>query len=377
MNSASNRGKGDAMKIGIVTKHNSINYGAVLQAYALQQFLQAEQIASEIIDFGERTVSVRRGRPSSPRALLDFAVTAAHRRALETSLARFNSFLDDNMTLTRRFHTEQELEEQYSQPEILLSGSDQVFHPLQLTPRYYLRFARPETVRASYAASMGVTAIPPQNRERYLDALQQFDFLSVREKTAQQLLQNELSRPVSVHIDPIFLPEQWESVERPADPGFRYILCYLLYRPKWINEYLRALKKKLGLKTVLIDLTGSYRGIYCDKTVRDAGPQEFLWLFQHAEYVVTSSFHGAAFSIRMQKPFSALVNPSAPMRISDLLATFGLEHRRLDACPADSFPPADGEDLQGVPSVIRSQREKARQYVEQITAEAEKRRRLQ
>ena len=47
MNSASNRGKGDAMKIGIVTKHNSINYGAVLQAYALQQFLQAEQIASD------------------------------------------------------------------------------------------------------------------------------------------------------------------------------------------------------------------------------------------------------------------------------------------------------------------------------------------
>ena len=39
------------MNIGIVTFHRALNYGAVLQAYALQKFLDSLKIDSSVVDY--------------------------------------------------------------------------------------------------------------------------------------------------------------------------------------------------------------------------------------------------------------------------------------------------------------------------------------
>ena len=51
----------------------------------------------------------------------------------------------------------------------------------------------------------------------------------------------------------------------------------------------------------------SYHAIVCKaygiKVMYDAGPSEFLNLIKNAEYVLTNSFHGTAFSIIFEKNF--------------------------------------------------------------------------
>ncbi len=39
------------MKIGIITTHWALNYGAVLQSFALEKYLQAQGYDCEIVDF--------------------------------------------------------------------------------------------------------------------------------------------------------------------------------------------------------------------------------------------------------------------------------------------------------------------------------------
>ena len=61
----------------------------------------------------------------------------------------------------------------------------------------------------------------------------------------------------------------------------------------------------------------------------ELGPQEWVGLISGASYVITDSFHGTAFSINFNKPFTTLVNPVSNMnsRVLSILNIMGLEDR--------------------------------------------------
>ena len=106
-----------------------------------------------------------------------------------------------------------------------------------------------------------------------------------------------------------------------------------------------------------------FRNIYHNKMIRSAGPQEFLWLFEHAEKIITSSFHGTAFSLVFEKPFWAVVNPHSPSRISDLLSLFGAGKaiaRDFEGEPATL-------DFARIGQVGEEQRERALDYLKKAT----------
>ena len=112
-----------------------------------------------------------------------------------------------------------------------------------------------------------------------------------------------------------------------------YILAYLLgykFNPHpYVDYMVKYLHRKTGYKVVLLNVADTRMWFTPDSVrLRKVGPSEFVYLFKHASLVVTTSFHGTAFSVIYNKPFYALVQSnSQDDRISSLLKLLGLEER--------------------------------------------------
>ena len=203
--------------------------------------------------------------------------------------------------------------------DIYLAGSDQIWHPNLCRKLFFLDFVHDNKPKISYAASMGNTEIPSPKRQLLQQLLNNIDIISVREFKAKEILQQFTTKRLEVHVDPTFLlnMDQWRSLEKPCSASEEYILVYPIYWNKSYDDELKILKKKTGLKIIALNCKKNI--CYADEYYLDCGPREFLWLIDHARYIVTSSFHGVAFSIIFQKKFATIIDPANPDRIKNIL----------------------------------------------------------
>ena len=68
-----------------------------------------------------------------------------------------------------------------------------------------------------------------------------------------------------------------------------------------------------------------------DKFIQAAGPKEFINLFKYASFIITSSFHGVAFSINFQKDFVVIRHGTRMERIESLLDIIGQRKRIISS----------------------------------------------
>ena len=351
------------MKASVITMTKTYNYGATLQAYALQEYVRSMGHECDIVDHmgydGHRILRVT-------DLSFDTLVKLPYKRELERGYRCFEQFYDEHMRMTRRYNEKEALVADPPVSDVYISGSDQVWNPRDLRGEFYLDFAPTGKKRVSYAASLGVSRIPEEQRAEVRELLRSIDAISVREKAGVEAISELTDTPVNLNCDPVFLldRQRWIDLESPVDgleEGF--ILCYMIYKPEWLNDWLKAVRKRTGKKIVIVGLQG-YRSVTHDRYVRSAGPREFLWLIHHASAVVTSSFHGAAFSILMRKPFVAMPDPPRPARLHNLLGLFGLEDRILYECNKDyEFLPCDEA---AVANVIAAEQAKTDTYFKGI-----------
>ena len=316
-------------KIALTTKYSAYNFGAMLQTYALQKTIKKLGAECVVVDADRQK---RKGiMPwTTPEQVINNLSYIKNKDKLQCGYRRFDDFIK-SYSLSSQYEDYDALKKNPPIADVYLKGSDQVWNPLDIRENYFLRFAPDSKVKASYAASMGISFLPEGSKRIIAEYLDRIDYLSVREETARNLITDLTGREVDVHIDPVLLlsPEEWRKEAIPPAYARPYIFCYILYRPKWLNEWLRRLHKVTKREIVVIS-SEAYRNIYHTKMVRDAGPREMLGWLQNAEFVISSSFHGVALSIANLKPFYAIVNPSVPARITDLLKKFKLDNRIID-----------------------------------------------
>jgi len=317
------------MKVNLITKHSSHNFGAMLQAYALQQTIKTIYDC-KIIDYRPNNGGNKFKKINSMSNIVNNIFTLLFHFQLKKGYERFNDFLKKEYDLTQRYNSIEELYKNIPFADTYVCGSDQIWNPLALNEVYFLKFAPKKSKKVSYAASMGISYLPDKSIQVFNDYLKNIDVISVRESNAKEIIKPLTNREIYINVDPVFLLEKeiWKKIESPINIQKPYILCYLLYRPGWINKALKKLHKNTGLDIVVVT-TDAYRNIYHNKIVRNAGPKEMIWLINHAEFVVSSSFHGVALSIVNQKPFFAVVNPDSPARIRNILDVFGLQEREI------------------------------------------------
>jgi hypothetical protein len=320
------------LKIGILTYHRSHNFGALLQAYALKTYIAALGYEVEIIDYWPKYhddmyalwswnkflhIRIR----SKVKMLVLFFFTLckkAKRRKL---------FLDfiDTYIIPKRF----DATECY---DLVIYGSDQIWR-YQRTPTYkgYNKvYFGDDTIHAKrrIAFSVSMAEIKPDEETRlfFKEHLRNFNALSVRESTVQEFIQPLTSLEVYHTLDPVFLLNKrpWDILAAPRQITGDYILLYNLLSDENAATMAKKLSKLNKIPVILIKGDVSLKKRENEKCI--IGPREFISFIKHAVIVVTSSFHGVAFSLVFQKDFYVSMNRNTE-RVRSLLKITDLEKR--------------------------------------------------
>lgn len=295
--------------------------GSVLQSLALQRTLHSMGADVFTLRPGRKADPVWKWRWCGGKNVKNWILNLhwlVYGRKICDGYRRTNEFIEKNVHL---LHYRDTVEKEGGIPEadVYIAGSDQVWNPLKIRPEFFLDFVPHGKKRCSYAASMGVTGIPEGSREQFEDLIRKFDMISVREEDNVPVIGRITDVPVQVHIDPVFLlgREDWMRYASPCRVDKPYILVYALYWDKSLNAQLRRLHRQTGME--IIAVSDHLQRVYATKRLYDTDVGRFLWLIDHAQAVVTSSFHGAAMAILFNKKLAAVVNPKAPSRIGCLL----------------------------------------------------------
>lgn len=350
------------MRVNIITKHSAYNFGAMLQAYALRETVADLGADCSIIDLRQKKPATISSWLSPSGAIRNLAFYL-HKNEILGGHKRFEEFIE-KYKKTEKYDSSWDLRTNIPDADVYISGSDQVWNPLNINDAFFLRFVPENKIKASYAASMGISYIPEGAKRILKEYISDFDYISVREKTAKEMLSEITDKEIGVNVDPVFLidEDKWKAIGKKPDIDKPYIFCYVLYRPVWLNDWLKRLHKQTG-KQIVVVTSDAYRNIYHNKMVRDAGPFEFLGLLQNADFVVSTSFHGVALSIANKKPFYAAVNENAPSRISDMLSVMGLEDRIITE---NSDTVLNDLDFAEANKVIKNEREKSVRYLKNL-----------
>ncbi|MBQ7794386.1 MAG: polysaccharide pyruvyl transferase family protein [Clostridia bacterium] len=299
------------MKIRLMTFHTPKNYGAVLQAYSLYSYLKTKSDDTKIIDYNTehlRSLYPLIPKITSVKVLANVLLSLHNILPKKRKYEKFDNFVKNNLELTKRYSRTSELYAEPPEADIIFTGSDQVFGPNRIKDErqaFYLDFADKPTVTASYAASFGIKQIPKEKQAEIKSYLEKLDYISVRENSGKDIVKSCIGRQVQEVLDPVFLndAEFWDKASKPYDIDLKnYIFYYRLMGKKDSDESAIKIAKEQGKKLVV--MTGGRLKFKADKVLRDVGPQEFLSLMSNADYIITDSFHGVAFSLIFKKQFA-------------------------------------------------------------------------
>jgi len=321
------------MKIAIVTYYSAHNYGAMLQAFALQYELAQMGHAPVHLNlrkiFGT-TSKYNRRRIRSISDLRAKIVYILSRGFLERRFARFEEFLASELIETRHYKSEDELIQAPPDVDAYVYGSDQIWN-LQsgIDQRFFGAYAPKDTPILSYAPSFGAHVIPDQIREEVKGLLMRFDYLSVREEEGRQMVEDLTGKPVTKVIDPIFLVDDatWKSLETPPKVKRPYIAFYSLESSKRVSGIVRKISKELSMPVVVLGKPGTFMATCSSILAIDSGPREFLGWIRNASLVLTNSFHATAFAVKFGVPLITIAHSHRNSRMEDLLSGIGAEDR--------------------------------------------------
>ena len=330
-------------KIGIITIHRINNYGAILQAFALNKYLRDLGYDVETIDFRTKRVAESYELYSTNNSIMDIVRNIQaflYRKKLCLRISRMNDFVDKKINLSLKdYDSSAELELDNLKYDTYICGSDQIWNTYcdNYEDAFILSFVKQGQKRISYAASLGMSSIHPDYVDLFHDELTKFDALSVREQNAVDIISSVSEKKVKHVVDPVFLlsKEKW-CAERNIEYNIKkpYIFFYAVHGElPGMRNYVRKLSKLFGLPIVVVS-KNLREMLYSNLKCYDAGPSEFLSLLHDAKYVFTNSFHACAFSIIFQKQFQVYVPYSEGIetssRIYSLLKSYNLSDRMVD-----------------------------------------------
>lgn len=295
------------MKYGIITYHRADNYGAVLQAFALEEFLNRSGQEAEIIDYRNKDIEdnysiikIHKGEnfiKYIARVLLSGIIQMKRNQ-------KFESFRKQNLNLSSACDSRgiRNLTNKY---DYVITGSDQVFAPKYsgFDKIYLLSNVCEDEKKISYAASFGTDHLTDEVIEWISSEVKKFVSISIREKSGITELERVFQIKASQNIDPIFLigVDVWSNLIHNVARR-KYILIFTINNSNNVIKAAQELSKQTGYDILYLNdkYYKRYDGIRYEVA---CSPEDFLSLFYHAEYIITTSFHGSAFSILFHKPF--------------------------------------------------------------------------
>lgn len=357
------------------TNHEMVNYGAILQSLSLKRCIEVE--CNTRVD----VINYKNDKKSSflSKAYKIYKLLLGDRLKSK----RCKDFLREYLGVMPPFVTPKDIELKLRDYECIVYGSDQIWNPLinNRNACYFGAGTSTDSAKYSYSASFGLYSVDDEAyMSELVNSLSHFDGVSVREKTGQAILQkyNISSR---VDIDPVFLTkvEDWRAIERrpkQVGPSQRFLLCYIMPGD---SDLIASLKRDANEIAKKRDLSVFYVGEkdfskYRSprRTLYGVGPREWLWLIDHADYILTNSFHGTAFSVIYERPFFSYFSRNNKAgnkfssRIVDLLNMLGLSGQVISDLAGNVISLADWDrtpDFDNARLAIERERSSSAAYV--------------
>ena len=323
-------------KVGILNFHYSDrNYGAVLQAAALENILQEMDYDAEHIDFipinnnTNKLNSVKR-KVGNMLRFVGLKKKVLIHEDIKNSVV-FEIFRDNWITRTEQtFRSSEDLKAIKDKFISVIVGSDQVWRPHYTKDNsliYFLSFLSPKTKRISYAASFGVDTWDEPNNltEKIRKELSLFDAISVRESSGVKLCSELFSIQAEHVLDPTLLVNE-EFFNKIIGSTYTKEPSDMVYYKLDIDSGFID-----GVKKIAVTNNYSYENIFYKRsgnTFSYTSVPEWLLKIKNSKLVITDSFHCVCFSIIFNKPFIYYPNESRGVtRIKSLLEMLGLEDR--------------------------------------------------
>lgn len=358
---------------GILTIHQTVNYGATLQAFSTDRFLNQHGVSAVVVDYRQPTHE----ETSTPCKALVASWRKDNDRSLVHRLKLAAALLitfPDKVRKYRRFDRFRAKNMHLSAPcrdaagicalglNQLVCGSDQIWNPALnggMDPIYFGALPYPHRTIA-YAASMGSNEYCREDLECAVAWISAMSACGVREAAMKDYLSQYVSRPLTQVLDPVFLPEKQDFLSvmsKRRQFGKPYLLLYSVVHNEKMQHYAQRLSEEKGL--VLLEICSSRTFGAGHRQITNAGPEEFLRLLFDADYVVTNSFHGTAFSLLFEKQFIVVNNAQRGSRIVDLLSVAGLSDRMI----ADDALPSERIDYRNVKQRLAQEQLRSREFL--------------
>ena len=320
-------------KISFITVHVGSNFGSILQAIATSHLLESRGYSVELINYIPERVSFRyymKGALCNVKRfiwrLFNLPIFFINRRVYE-------DFLRKNCNVSSPIYSKDDFYSKCPKADVYLTGSDQVWNSMHnqgLDSHYYFEGIKGKKV--AYASSFGVSTLPNDEKEKVKSLLKDYTAISVREKSAVDLL-HTIGYEATHVLDPTFMLDKQDWTRYMSERLVKepYLLMYLPYNivdKDIIYRTARKISTKHNLKVITFSWD-YFTDKYADKTMLFCNPGDFLSLMYYAEYVITNSFHGTAFSINLNKQFWVYMPSGFGTRIQSLLDMSKLNNRLL------------------------------------------------
>lgn len=373
------------MRIGIITMHKVTNFGSALQAYALQKYIE-DNISDDVclIDYEypnkEHKRFIRSNQTFLFRSLMLFVkLVGSILKNRKKRQARYDFFYDKYFRLTEKtFHSNDEICKNPPLFDVYVTGSDQVWNvnTMNNDGAFYLNFAPKGSFKISFGACYSTNSVPERFLSEIKSYLSSYSRLGLREASGVDFVKG-LGLDSNIQIfntcDPTLLLNKttYDLIAKDSiiniegDYILVYYLAYYNCEPA-LSLLIEQAKAKFKCKVIFIGYRFiPYKGSYQYLTA--IGPVEFLWLYSHAKFIISCSFHGTIFSIINRKPFYTIVpSDKDDNRSKDLLQITKLHERAIVSSTRETLLNFDDPFTTEVLNAVDDYIQKSRDYLEFI-----------
>ena len=312
-------------KIGIMTFHNADNLGAVLQAYALQKIIETHcGMSAEVIDYYCPTIeATKKAKPG--KKLISHLKVFPKNIYYGIKHRGFEKFRCKFLKRSQKTYMAHTISDSVALYDAFITGSDQVWNPecSGWDDAYFLDFASANQKKFAYAASLGKYHYDEKEYSRYRELLEQFDRISVRERSGVEELKKLGIMEAEVCPDPVFLlpSESWKQLMSKRLCPKRYVLVYLVLDDVNVMNSAKEYARNHNCKII-----SNKKSI---EFILHNSPGEFLSWIYYADCIFTNSFHGTAFSLIFNKPLAADIamhDGGINNRVQEILSLVEADH---------------------------------------------------
>lgn len=343
-------------KIATITFHWAVNYGAVLQAYALQKYLQLHGADTQIIDYVPRRVELSK---------FFLAIKKRDRRFFQKRKL-LRSFCKQELKLSKKtYRNNRSLFGCADTYDAIICGSDQIWNESftngaegKTTLSYFLNFAGKRTKKVAYAVSFGTQKLSQITKDQIAPQLKEFYRIAVREQSGKEIV-NDLGMDAAVTLDPtLLLPREAydQLLTSRSFPPVQKVFAYILHEDQTMAQKVcHLVQRHFGQN----EQDGSE--LHIDM-------RQWLYSLSHAEFVVTNSFHGTVFSLLFHRPFVVLPVEKSGMndRIQTLMSALGLSDRIVTSEEEAQKALCRPIDWDAVDARLRSLREASEEFLNEV-----------